>query len=396
MALDRAVTESYAPVPAVEVSIVIPCLNEAETLPACIRKAQLAIAKHRLDAEIIVADNGSRDQSVTIARTLGAQVVHAPRRGYGAAIRAGIDAAQGKYVIIGDADDSYDFGSIAPFIEKLRAGSDLVMGNRFQGGIEPGAMPWKHRYIGNPILTAIGRVFFRVPIGDFHCGLRAIRKDAYTRLNLRTTGMEFASEMVVKAAIKGLQIAEVPTVLHRDGRSRRPHLRSFRDGWRHLRFMLLFSPRWLFVLPGLALLGGGALASLLLTVEPIRLGPFGFDIGTLLLAGLSCLVGYQAILFGVFTKIFAVREGFHRPNQVLERLYGRITLEIGLLIGAALFVAGVVILVIATLGWRAAGFGALDPQVTMRQLIPAVMLMALGTQTVFASFFLSILGIDAA
>src|SRR5947209_2604787 len=277
----------------------MPCLNEAETLEACIRKAKLAIARHHLDAEIIVADNGSRDQSVSLAQAMGARVVHVPQRGYGAAIRAGVDAAHGAFVIIGDADDSYDFGAIGPFIDGLRAGSDLVIGNRFRGGIDEGAMPWKHRFIGNPVLTTIGRMFFGAGIGDFHCGLRAIRKNAYQTLNLRTTGMEFASEMVVKASLRGLRIMEVPTVLHRDGRSRRPHLRSFRDGWRHLRFMLLFSPRWLFVIPGIALLSGGALASTALVVSPMQIGPFGFDIGTLLVSAFLCLIGYQVVLFGV-------------------------------------------------------------------------------------------------
>jgi glycosyltransferase involved in cell wall biosynthesis len=395
VALDRAVTESYAPLPAVEVSIVMPCLNEAETLEACIRKAKLAIARHHLAAEIIVADNGSRDQSVTIAQAMGARVVHAGQRGYGAAIRAGVDAAEGRYVVIGDADDSYDFAAIGPFIDRLRAGADLVMGNRFKGGIDAGAMPWKHRYIGNPVLTAIGRIFFRVGIGDFHCGLRAIRKDAYQALKLRTTGMEFASEMVVKAALEGLRIAEVPTVLHRDGRSGRPHLRSFRDGWRHLRFMLLFSPRWLFIVPGLALLAAGGLGSIVLTFAPFRIGPFGFDIGTLLVAGFLCLIGYQVVLFGVFTKIFALREGFHPPHRLLQRLYGRVTLEVGLICGAILFVGGLSLLAVAVWHWHAVGFGALDPQVEMRELIPAVVSMAIGVQTVFASFFLSILGIEA-
>ncbi len=395
MALDRTVVESYAPLPAVEVSIVMPCLNEAETLEACIRKAKLAIARDHLDAEIIVADNGSRDQSVTIATALGARVVHARQRGYGSAIRAGVEASQGRYVIIGDADDSYDFGAIGPFVERLRSGADLVMGNRFAGGIEQGAMPWKHRYIGNPVLTAIGRILFRVGIGDFHCGLRAIRKDAYDGLKLRTTGMEFASEMVVKAALNHLRIAEVPTVLHKDGRSRPPHLRSFRDGWRHLRFMLLFSPRWLFLLPGLGLLVGGAIASGVLVLAPVQLGPFGFDIGTLLVASFLCLIGYQVILFGVFTKIFAVREGFHPPHAALQRLYQRMTLEVGLIAGGALTVCGLLMLVIATLHWRAMGFSGLDPRVEMRELIPSVVMMALGVQTVFASFFLSILGIES-
>ena len=395
MALDRVLAESYSPVPAIEVSIVMPCLNEAETLEACIRKAKLAIARYHLDAEIIVADNGSRDQSVMIATALGARVVNATQRGYGAAIRAGVEAAHGRYVIIGDADDSYDFGSIGPFIERLRAGADLVMGNRFKGGIKAGAMPWKHQYIGNPLLSAIGRIFFRTRVGDFYCGLRAMRKDAFDSLMLRTTGMEFALEMVVKTALRRLRIAEVPTVLNKDGRSRPPHLRTFRDGWRGLRFMLLFSPRWLFLVPGMAMLIGGAAASIALILSPIQLGPFGLDYGTLLVSGFVCLIGYQVALFGVFTKIFAVREGFHPEHRLLNRLYRVVTLEVGLGAGGVLFLAGLSLLVVALLGWRAVGFGALDPRTEMRELIPAVVSMAMGIQTVFSSFFLSILAIES-
>jgi glycosyltransferase involved in cell wall biosynthesis len=396
MAVNRLAQEWQEPAPEpIEVSIVMPCLNEAATLASCIRKAQEAIARDGLAAEIIVADNGSTDASPTIAKALGARLVIAEQRGYGAALQAGIAAARGRYIVMGDADDSYDFSVIGPFIEKLRQGSDLVMGNRFRGGIDKGAMRWTHRFIGNPVLTAIGRFFFGIRIGDFHCGLRAFRKDAYERMGLRTTGMEFASEMVIKAGLKHLRIEEVPTVLHKDGRNGPPHLRTWRDGWRHLRFMLLFSPRWLFLLPGLVLLIGGGVASGVLVLAPVQLGPFGLDIGTLLVAGFLCLIGYQVVLFGVFTKIFAVREGFHPPHATLQRLYQRITLEVGLIAGGAMTLAGLVMLVIATLHWRAMGFAGLDPRVEMRELIPSVVLMALGVQTVFASFFLSILGIES-
>ena len=371
----------------------MPCLNEAATLASCIRKAQAAIAKNHLSAEIIVADNGSTDASPTIALTLGARLVRAEQRGYGAALQAGIAAATGQFVVMGDADDSYDFSAIGEFVKKLRAGSDLVIGNRFRGGIEKGAMPWSHRVIGNPVLTAIGRLLFRVRVGDFHCGLRGFRKDAYERMDLRTTGMEFASEMVIKAGLKRMRIDEVPTVLHPDGRDRPPHLRTWRDGWRHLRFMLLFSPRWLFVLPGSALFVTGVIVSAWLTAGPRYLGGVGLDIDTLLIAAFGCLLGYQLVVFGVFTKAFAIREGFHPPHPALTWSFRYVTLEVGLLCGAVLTLAGISGVVLAFLSWKAAGFGALDPRQTMRQLIPAVVLMALGVQTIFASFFLSILDI---
>ena len=396
MAVNRLEQEWREPAPApVEVSIVMPCLNEAATLASCIRKAQAAIARDGLSAEIIVADNGSTDASPTIAKALGARLVVASERGYGAALQAGIDVARGRYIVMGDADDSYDFSSIGPFVEKLRQGSDLVMGNRFRGGIEKGAMKWTHRVIGNPVLTAIGRFFFGIRIGDFHCGLRAFRKDAYERMGLRTTGMEFASEMVIKAGLKRMRIDEVPTVLHRDGRNRPPHLRTWRDGWRHLRFMLLFSPRWLFVVPGSVLFIAGVAVSAWLIAGPQQFAGFGLDIDTLLVAAFACLLGYQLVVFGVFTKVFAIREGFHPEHAALSWLFRYVTLEVGLLSGALLTLAGIAGVVIAFLSWRAIGFGALDPRVTMRELIPAVVMMALGVQTIFASFFLSILDINA-
>ncbi len=326
---------------ALEVSIVMPCLNEAETIARCIQKAQRAA----------VADNGSTDGSAVIARELGARVVDVARKGYGAALIGGIEAANGEFVVMGDADDSYDFGEIGPFIERLRAGDDLVVGNRFAGGIEPGAMPWLHRWLGNPVLSRITRTFFHARVGDTHCGLRAFRKDAFERMQLRATGMEFASEMVVKASLKGMRMSEVPVVLHPDGRSRRPHLRTWRDGWRHLRFMLLFSPRWLFLYPGLVLLVVGAGLSALLIAGPLHVFGVRLDIHTLLVAGFLCLLGYQLVLFAVG-------------------------------------------LIAAVISWHAVGFGNLDPSLTMREVIPAVVLMALGTQTVFASFFMSILSIE--
>jgi glycosyltransferase involved in cell wall biosynthesis len=380
---------------AVEVSIVMPCLNEAETLAACIQKAQSAIEKDGLSAEIIVADNGSTDGSPAIAKEFGARIVPVARKGYGSALIGGIEAARGEFVIMGDADDSYDFTAIAPLIEKLRGGYDLVVGNRFRGGIERDAMPWLHRWIGNPVLTFISRVFFHTPVGDMHCGLRGFRKDAFARMRLKATGMEFASEMVIKASLKRMRITEVPVTLRPDGRTRAPHLRTWRDGWRHLRFMLLFSPRWLFLYPGIALFAIGLIVGAALEMGPVKVGPFGFDISTLLLAGFCCLIGYQLVVFAVFTKVFAMREGFHPPNAAYAAMFRYVRLETGLVLGLLMIVLGVGGLVLAVLSWQTMGFGVLDPRTTMREVIPAAVLLTLGVQTVFASFFLSILGIDS-
>jgi glycosyltransferase involved in cell wall biosynthesis len=379
---------------AVEVSIVMPCLNEAETLATCIQQAQQAIEREGLAAEIIVADNGSTDGSQVIAKELGVRVVPIARKGYGSALIGGINAARGRFVIMGDADDSYDFTAIAPLIDKLREGYDLVVGNRFRGGIESGAMPWSHRWVGNPVLTFISRVFFHTPVGDAHCGLRGFRKDAYERMKLRATGMEFASEMVIKASLKRMRIAEVPVTLRPDGRTRPPHLRTWRDGWRHLRFMLLFSPRWLFLYPGLALFAVGVLLSAVLLGGPLHVGGLRLDIHTLLLAGFLSLLGYQLVLFALFTKIFAIRAGFHPPYPPLDVASRYVTLEVGLAAGALMVLVGVIALVLAVASWGAVGFGTLNPSLTMREVIPAVVLLALGTQTVFASFFISILSID--
>jgi glycosyltransferase involved in cell wall biosynthesis len=380
--------------PTLEVSVVMPCLDEAETLATCIQKAQQTIEKLGLAAEIIVADNGSTDRSQVIARELGARVVSIARKGYGSALIGGIDAARGELVIMGDADDSYDFTAIAPLIAKLREGYDLVVGNRFAGGIEAGAMPWSHRWIGNPALTLISRVLFHTPVGDMHCGLRGFRKSAYATLRLRATGMEFASEMVIKASLKGMKIAEVPVTLSPDGRSRPPHLRTWRDGWRHLRFMLLFSPRWLFLYPGAALFVVGLLVGALLETGSKQIGPINFDIHTLLLAGFCSLIGYQLVVFAVFTKVFAMQQGFHPPNRTYSGMFRYMSLETGLVLGALMFLVGIVVMFVAVLSWQSVGFGNLDPRTTMREIIPAAVLLTLGVQTIFASFFLSILGID--
>src|SRR3984893_5908366 len=315
----RSLKQQAGPSPhGVEISIVMPCLNEAETLATCIQKAQQAIQRDGLSAEIIVADNGSTDGSQAIANELGARVVFVKKKGYGSALIGGIDAAQGEFVIMGDADDSYDFTAIAPLIAKLREGCDLVVGNRFLGGVEPGAMPWSHRWIGNPVLTLISRVFFHTPVGDAHCGLRGFRKDAYEQMRLRATGMEFASEMVIKASLKRMRIAEVPVTLHPDGRSRPPHLRTWRDGWRHLRFMLLFSPRWLFLYPGLVLFALGILLSLVLLPGAVYVGSLRLDIHTLLVAGFLPVLGYKLLLSALFTKISAMGGGFHPPSPPLD------------------------------------------------------------------------------
>jgi glycosyltransferase involved in cell wall biosynthesis len=376
-----------------ELSIVMPCLDEAETLGTCIAKARRFLADHGVSGEIVVADNGSQDGSQAIAARLGARVVQVAERGYGSALHGGIRAARGRYVILGDADDSYDFSELGPMLERLRAGDALVMGNRFRGRILPGAMPWLHRYLGNPLLSALGRLFFRAPVGDFHCGLRGVSRAAYDVIAPRTAGMEYASEMVIKATLAKLPIGEVPIVLHPDGRSRRPHLRTWRDGWRHLRFMLLFSPRWLFLVPGTALFGLGLAGSLWLLGGERRVGPVVFDIHTLLVAGLACLLGYQLIVFALFTRVFAISEGLAPMPPVLDTLFRWVSLELGLALGVVAALVGLGILLAAVWSWSAVGFGVLEARETMRQVIPGSILLVLGIQTVFSSFFLSTLGL---
>jgi glycosyltransferase involved in cell wall biosynthesis len=377
------------------VSVVLPCLDEAETLHACIRVAQAGLAATGLRGEVVVADNGSTDRSVQIARHCHARVVEVSERGYGSALRGGIEAARGEFVVIGDADQSYDFAAIPVLVEQLRQGHDLVMGNRFRGSIEPSAMPWSHRVIGNPLLSWLGRLFFHSRVGDFHCGLRAFRRDAILGLDLTSTGMEFASEMVVKASLQGLRVSEVPITLHRDGRSRPPHLRTWRDGWRHLRFMLLYSPRWLFLIPGATLFLVGAAVSAWVLWGSGRVGGIGLGVDTLLVAGITSLVGYQVIVFAVFTKVFVIREGLHPTHPLLTRLNRYVRLETGLLAGGVMTVSGTVILVLAFTAWASKGFGLLNPAESMRAAIPGCVLLALGVQTIFASFFLSILGVPA-
>jgi hypothetical protein len=376
-----------------EVSIVMPCLNEAETLAACIDKARRALDAADIRGEIIVADNGSTDGSQALAAKLGACVIHVSAQGYGHALMGGINAARGQYVIMGDADDSYDFSDLTPFVERLRAGYDLVMGNRFTGGIKGGAMPASHRYVGNPVLTAIGRLFFQSPCGDFHCGLRGFNKAAVIKLDLRTTGMEFASEMVVKATLHKLRITEVPTTLSPAGRSRPPHLHTWRDGWRHLRFLLLYSPRWLFLYPGALLMLAGAAAGAWLLPGPRTIAGVTFDVHTLVYAAMSILVGFQAITFAVFTKVFAISEGLLPEDLRLNTVFRWITLEVGLIVGAVAVLTGMAGTVLALGFWGEHSFGQLNPSQTLRTVIPAVTCLTLGCQIIFSSFFLSVLGL---
>ncbi len=380
--------------PRPELTVVLPCLNEARTLAACIREATTAVRHGGIAAEIVVADNGSTDDSPAIAAREGATVVAVAPRGYGNALRAGIAAARGRFVVMGDADASYDFGQIPLIVEKLRGGSDLVMGNRFRGGIADGAMPWKNRYLGNPFLSWIGRRLFRTPVGDFHCGLRGFSAEAYRRMDLRTTGMEFATEMIIKASLLGLRIAEVPSVLRPDGRGRPPHLRPWRDGWRHLRFMLLFSPRWLFLYPGLVLMAAGLLAGAALLPGPFRVGRVEFDINTLLFAAIAVLVGFQAVAFSVLAKFFAIQAGLRSPDARFARWLRIVTLETGTIAGLILVAAGLGLSVFSVWLWRQRGFGPLVPGQMLRWVIPGALSLTLGCQVIMTNFFLNMLRLD--
>jgi glycosyltransferase involved in cell wall biosynthesis len=379
----------------VEVSVVMPCLNEADTIEACVEKAVRAMREHGIAGEVIVADNGSTDGSQRIAEGAGARVVPVRERGYGSALMGGIAAARGQLIVMGDADDSYDFLEIPRFVEKLREGFDLVQGCRLPAGggrIMTGAMPTLHRYWGNPMFSAMARQWFRAPIHDVYCGLRGFRKTFYEELDQRCTGMEFATEMIIKSSLRGARIAEVPITLHPDGRrTHAPHLRTFRDGWRTLRFFLMYSPRWLFLVPGGILIGLGLLGYGL-ALPGVTIGRVTFDAHTLLFASLAIVCGYQSILFAVFAKIFAISEGLLPQDRRMTRLFQLITLERGALAGAAAMVIGIGLLVGAVLIWAAADFGRLDYAATMRWVIPGVAMTALGFQTILSSFFMSILG----
>ncbi len=381
---------------ALELSIVMPCLDEADTLGGCIEQAQRALAEAGIVGEVVVADNGSTDASREIAERLGARVVTVDARGYGNALLGGIAAARGRYVVMGDADASYDFREAPRFVKKLREGFDLVQGCRLPSGggrVLPGAMPWLHRFIGNPLFSWLARRWFGVPIHDIHCGMRGFVRSLPERLGQRCTGMEFASEMIIKATLEGARIAEVPVTLSPDGRRvHAPHLRTFRDGWRHLRFFLVFSPRWLFLVPGFLLIAAGLLGYAVAMPRTVIRG-VTLDVHTLLFASLAIIAGYQSVLFAVFTKVFAISEGLLPSDQRMERLFRRIDLEKGLAAGGLAMLAGLVLLGLAVEEWRRAGFGPLDYVHTMRRVIPGVTLSTLGFQTILSSFFLSILGL---
>ncbi len=378
-----------------EVSVVLPCLNEADTLESCIRKAQRAAAEHDIATEIVVADNGSKDGSRAIAERLGARVVAVEQQGYGAALMGGIAAARGRYIVMGDADDSYDFGDLPKFVERLREGFDLVQGSRLPrggGSVLPGAMPFLHRWWGNPMFSWMAREWFGAPISDVYCGLRGFRKDFYERLNQQCIGMEFAPEMIIKASLFKARITEVPITLHPDGRkAHASHLRTFRDGWRTLRFFLMFSPRWLFFVPGAVLVGIGLIGTAI-ALPGTTINGITFSAHTLLFSALSILVGYQAILFAIFTKIFAITEGLMPEDPRVTSFFRIVDLEKGVLGGALALTIGLVLLGVAVNRWRLTGFGDLDYEVTMRVVIPGATLTALGVQTILSSFFASILG----
>ena len=376
-----------------KISIVMPCLNEAETLAICIQKANSWIAKSGLACEVIIADNGSTDGSQAIATAHGATVVPVSARGYGSALYAGCMAAKGEWIIMGDSDDSYDFSNLNSFVEKLSEGYDLVMGNRFLGGIKPGAMPWKNRYIGNPILSWVGRVLFRCEAKDFHCGLRAFTKKAFQEMDLRTTGMEFASEMVIKANIFNMKVAEVPTTLSPDGRSRPPHLRPWRDGWRHLRFMFLFSPKWLFVMPGIALMALFIPIYILLLRGPINFGAIELDVHTLFFVEAAVIIGYLAICLGALVKLFGVREGLLKIKGNIEYFYSLPLLEVGGLIGLSIAIGGAILAFYSLNIWRLQGFGSLPTHPLLRMVSFSTMLILIGFITFMMSLIMGFLSL---
>ena len=380
----------------VELTILMPCLNEAETLARCVEKAKAGIANAKVRGEILVADNGSTDGSQAIAEKSGARVVAIRERGYGSALIGGTRAAAGKWILMGDADDSYDFSQADRFVKKFQEGYDLVMGCRLPSGggtILPGAMPWKNRWIGNPILTSIGRLFFRCPAHDFHCGLRGYTREAFEAMDLQTTGMEFASEMVIKSTLRKIKMTEVPVTLSKDGRSRPPHLKPWRDGWRHLRFMLLFSPRWLFLIPGVVVFLVGALVSLALAVQDIQIGAVTLNVGTLAVSCMMAIVGFQLVAFAFFAKVFAIAEGLLPEDPKLTKVLKFFTLEKALVLGVAVCLGGLILLGRAMWMWGKVNFGELSMETNLRHLIPAAALVVLGIQGIFSSFFMSALGL---
>lgn len=376
-----------------ELTILMPCLNEAETLEICIKKAKTFLAESNIDGEVLIADNGSDDGSIDIATRCGARVINVPRKGYGSALIAGTKNAAGKYVIMGDADDSYDFLSLMPFVEKLREGYDLVMGNRFAGGIDKDAMPFLHRYLGNPVLSFLGRLFFKSKIGDFHCGLRGFNRDRILELGLQTTGMEYASEMVVMSELAEFKITEVPTKLHKDGRSRAPHLRSFHDGWRHLKFLLMYAPNWLYLYPGVALILIGTVLGTAITVSNtgIGYGTVHLGIHTLLYCMLFVFIGVNLVYFHLYTQVYAERNGFIPVNRSISDRYIE---DKGIFVGCFLVVLGIIFSIVALSIWGNTGFSNLDPTMVMKIAIPSVTVIAIGVEMIFSSFFIGILKIN--
>lgn len=377
----------------IELTILMPCLNEAETVVICVEKAIGFLKRASISGEVVIADNGSNDGSQALAAAAGARIVNVIARGYGSAIIGGINAAQGRYIIMADADDSYDFSALDAFVERLRCGDELVMGDRFAGGIKPGAMPPLHRYLGNPVLSFIGRLLFHSPIGDFHCGLRGFDRAAILKLNLSSPGMEFASEMIVKATLAGLTISDVPTILSPDGRSRAPHLRSWRDGWRHLRFLLMMSPRWLLLYPGLLLLTLGTAASVMIIKGPLVINGVGFDIHTMLYAAGGTILGLQLILFSILARAVGCVKNVLPMTPNFRRFLHVFTLERGIVCGLTIGLAGLLVAIYSVEIWVAAQLAALDPQAMMRVAIPSVTLMLAGAEIIFASFILSFIDV---
>ncbi len=389
MAEDSAAAE-------LELTILMPCLDEAATLAICIGKARGYLARSGVAGEVVIADNGSTDGSQAIAEAAGARVIPVAARGYGSALQGGIRAARGRYVIMGDADDSYDFSALDGFVAKLREGYTLVVGNRFRGGIRPGAMPFLNRYLGKPVLSFIGALLFKTPVADFHCGLRGFDRRAILDLGLVMPGMEFASEMVVKAAMRGLRTAEVPIVLHPDGRGRPPHLRPWRDGWRHLKFLLMHSPRWLYLYPGLVMAIGGLGGMILLAaLGHIRIFGIELQVHSMLAAGIIGLLGMQTLSFAVLARELAQRRGFLPPSPMLERFWRQASLERAALAGTLLLLGGLIGLVVATIHWAAIGFGNLDLAETMRAVVPSLIAMGVGLQLVLSAFLAGILELPA-
>lgn len=379
--------------PQIELSIVLPCLNEERTVGICVSKAVGFLKRHKIKGEVVLADNGSVDRSVAIASKNGARIVHVQDKGYGSALRGGFQAARGKYIIMADSDDSYDLANLMPFLEKLRDGYDLVMGNRFAGGIKKGAMPWHHRYIGNPILSFVGGLFFKTPAADFHCGLRGFTKSAVQTMNLQTSGMELASEIVIKASILGMKVTEVPTTLSPDGRNRPPHLRSFRDGWRHLRFLLLFSPSWLFLYPGALLASLGGILSVILFFGPVDIGFRYIDFHTFIAAGSLTYLGLNLIAFAVITRVYAFYKGLLPRQPRFFRLFRLLTLETGLAFGALLVILGLGLLIHALS--LSSNFAQIGFDNSVRLVFGGSLALVSGSQVIFTSFVLSMLGMKA-